>query len=107
MPQDCSTTPMRSRSARSPLPGSRPSTRTLPDVGQPVALDDLGDRRLAGAVGAEQAEHLARLDREADAAHRVALAVALVDVLYVDDRHARRLGTTGARHQMPRVLNPP
>ena len=35
-------------------------------------------RRLAGAVGAEEAEDLARRDLEVDAAHRLDLAVALV-----------------------------
>ena len=47
--------------------GSRPSTRTVAGVGPAVALEDLDRRRLARAVRAEQAEHLARRDRERDA----------------------------------------
>ena len=87
----CSTTPMRSRSSRSPLPGSRPRTETRPELGQAVALDDLDGRRLAGAVRPEQAEHLAGLDREADAAHRADVAVALVKVVEFDCGHDPRL----------------
>jgi len=39
---------------------------------------DADERRLAGAVRAEQAEDLARLDGEVDAAECLVLAVALV-----------------------------
>ena len=42
--------------------GSRPSTRTAPASGRAEALADLDGRRLAGAVRAEQREHLAALD---------------------------------------------
>ena len=42
-----------------------------------VALEDLDGRRLAGAVRAEQAEHLTCLDREVDPAQRLVVAVAL------------------------------
>src|SRR5581483_7593107 len=55
-------------------------------VALPVALQDLDGRRLAGAVRAEQPEHLARLDAEVDAAQRGAIAVALLES--VDDDRA-------------------
>ena len=57
--------------------GSWPSTRHLARVARAVALEDLDRRRLAGAVRAEQAEDLALLDLEVDAAHRLERAVRL------------------------------
>ena len=51
-----------------------------------VALEDLDRRRLAGAVGPEQAEDLAAPDGEGDAAHGGLLAVGLAQVLDLD-RH--------------------
>ena len=42
-----------------------------------VALENLDGGRLAGAVGAEQAEHLARADLQVDAAQRLMRAVRL------------------------------
>ena len=51
--------------------GSTPSTSTVAGVALAVALEDLDRRRLAGAVRAEQAEHLARLDLEVDPAQRL------------------------------------
>src|SRR3954452_17417511 len=61
---------------------------------RPVALEDLDRRRLARAVGAEQAEDLAERDLEVDAAHGVMVAVALVQVADEDGRcggaHRRR-----------------
>ena len=53
-------------------PGSTPSTETSPPSALAVALEDLDRRRLAGAVGAEEAEDLAGGDLEVDAAHRLA-----------------------------------
>ena len=44
------------------------------------------ERRLAGAVGAEQADELALAGREGDAVHRGARAVAEADLAQVDDR---------------------
>ena len=46
-----------------------------------VALEDLDRRRLAGAVGAEEAEHLADADVEADPADGLVGAVALAQIL--------------------------
>ena len=45
-----------------------------------VALEDLDGRRLAGAVGAEEAEDLARGDLEADPADGLDLAVGLAEI---------------------------
>ena len=45
-----------------------------------VALEDLDGRRLAGAVGAEEAEDLARGDLEADAPDRLHLPVGLAQL---------------------------
>ena len=73
----CSTTPIRSRKARSASPGSKPSTLHLAGVALPVALEDLDRRRLAGAVRAEQPEDLAGRDLEVDPAHRLDAVVGL------------------------------
>src|SRR3954453_10980360 len=58
-----------------------------------VSLEDLDGRRLSGPVRAEQAEHLARLDREVDAANGFDVAVALVQVADDDGGH-RSTSTT-------------
>ena len=49
-----------------------------------VALEDLDRRRLARAVGPEQAEHLAAPDREVDPADRLQIAVALAQAADLD-----------------------
>ena len=48
-----------------------PSTTTRPPVGLTRVVIDADGGRLAGAVGAEQAEDLALGDREVDARHRL------------------------------------
>ena len=80
---------MRGRSAAPSRHGSRPSTRTVAGVGAAVALEDLDRRGLARAVRAEQAEHLARGDVEAQAVDRAAVAVALLERDDLDRRCAR------------------
>ena len=50
------------------------------------AGDDPQDRRLAGAVGAEQREHLAPAHLEADVEQDLHLAVGEVDVVDLDGR---------------------
>jgi hypothetical protein len=57
-------------------------------VARPVALQDLDRCRLAGAVGAEQSEDLARRDLEVDAPHCLVRAVRLVQIRDRDRRHA-------------------
>jgi hypothetical protein len=59
-------------------------------VGQAVALEDLDRRGLARAVGAEEAEHLAGGDVEADAADGLRAVVGLVEVSDGDRGHGRR-----------------
>src|SRR5439155_17367658 len=59
----------------------------LPAVAPTVALQDLHDGGLAGAVRAEQGEHLPLLDLEADPTHGLELAVALAEVADFDGRH--------------------
>jgi hypothetical protein len=48
-----------------------------------VPLEDLHGRRLAGPVGAEQAEHLSGGHVQADAAHRLHLAIGLAQVAHL------------------------
>jgi hypothetical protein len=50
----------------------------------PVALEDLDGGRLAGPVRAEQEEDLAARNLEADAAHRLGLAIGLAQIAYLD-----------------------
>src|SRR5262249_45709380 len=56
-----------------------------PAVGLERAGEDLEQRRLAGAVGPDDRDPLARLRGERDALQRLALAVALGDVRDVQD----------------------
>ena len=80
MADDWRTTPICSRHASPAHAGSMPSTVTEPRVALAVALEDLDRRRLAGAVGAEEAEDLARGDLEADPANGLDLAVGLAEI---------------------------
>ena len=59
--------PSRSRSSRSSVPQRRPRITTSPASGAVEALADLDGGGLAGAVGTEQAEALARTDLEVEA----------------------------------------
>ena len=54
---------MRCESASLSRHGSRPQVRTAPSVGAQQAQDHAQGRGLARAVGADEAEHLAALDR--------------------------------------------
>ena len=56
----------------------------MPAAAGPVALEDLDRRRLAGAVGAQQPEHLAAGDRDVDPADGLVLAVALGQAAHLD-----------------------
>ena len=49
-----------------------------------VTLEDLHGRRLAGAVGPKQTEHLSPRDFEAHAAHCIHLAIGLAQVAHLD-----------------------
>ena len=70
---------MRSRQARSGPLRVGAEHLDVAAVTSAVALEDLDGRRLAGAVRAEQAEHLAGLDREVDPAQCLVVAVALAE----------------------------
>ena len=78
--------------------GSKPSTLDLAGVSLPVALEDLDRRRLAGAVRAEQAEHLARRDLEVDAAHGLDPVVGLPQAAD-GDRASRNVDLDDARRR--------
>jgi len=60
------------------------SARGLAGATRAVALEDLGDRRLAGTVRPEQADHLALPDLEADTTHSLEVVVGLTQVAYLD-----------------------
>ena len=78
----------RSRPARAALaaagPGSNPSTLTSPAARCAVALEDLDRRRLAGAVGTEQPEHLAAPDVEVDPTNRLEVGIGLAQAADLD-----------------------
>ncbi len=59
---------------------------------------NLDERRLAGAVVADDADHLPGLDRDRDALDRVDTAERLVDVSHLDERWAARRFRNIARH---------
>ena len=61
---------MRARNARSRRAGSYPSTSTSPALGIAVALEDLHEGGLAGAVGPEHGEQLAAAHGEVDPVER-------------------------------------
>ena len=53
-------------------------------VGAAVALEDLDQGRLAGAVGSEQGEHLAAGDGQVDAVERDVAVVGLAEASHPD-----------------------
>ena len=61
-------------------------------VGKREPFEDLDGGSLAGAVGAEQAETLAGLDREVETGNRHDVAVALDQPCTLNRRHVRRRG---------------
>ena len=63
-----------------------PANADLAAVGGEDAGEDLDQRRLAGAVVAEQAEHLARAQIEAHVLDRMDAAEGLDDVAQLDER---------------------
>ena len=70
-------------------------------VGRPQPADGLDRGGLAGAVGAEDGEDLALLDREGHAVDRRAVAVALDEVGDFDDVHGPSVGRSRARGHRP------
>ena len=61
----------------------------MPESASPQAADDLDGGGLAGPVAAQHAEDLAAVDLEADVVDGDGVAVALVQVLDLDDGHGR------------------
>ena len=59
-------------------------------VARPVALEDLHERGLAGAVGSEHGQHLALVDMEVDALQGLEAAVGLPQPTHLDGDHAPR-----------------
>jgi hypothetical protein len=92
---------------RARRPGARRRARDRRSAGRRAyqAAADLHQRGLAGAVGAEQPDQLALLDREADAAQRLdAAAVALGETVYLQSgRHGgqRSRGFAAAAADVP------
>src|SRR5262249_20783500 len=76
-----------------------------PRIGPEDAEDDPHQGRLAGPVGADEAEHLARLDLEGDAVQRHRLAVALAQLLEAEHRFTHP--ATTIRPQRPGNLLAP
>jgi hypothetical protein len=81
-----------------------PEHRHPAGVGDAEALDRLDGGGLARPVGAEDAEDLAPLDGKRDVMHRDAVAVSLVEVLDLDDRHACRPPRSGVGYQIEDAL---
>src|SRR5262249_28035253 len=74
---------------RAPVaPNIQPVNQHSSAVGGPYAFEDVKGRGFARAIGAEQTKDLAALDREADAIHRGQAAIALDEVLRLDDHIA-------------------
>ena len=69
-------------------------------IGRDQAGDHVEAGGLAGAVGAEQADHLAALERQADRTHHRALVEALADA--GDDKPLAALDHAGARGEFSR-----
>ena len=88
--------------------GHRLSFAELAGAAVVVALEDLDRRRLAGPVGAEEAEDLAGPDLEVDPAHRLVLAVGLAEPpdAYRRLRHPRARYPTRSSAQPPAFCNP-
>ena len=66
-----------------------------------AADDDLDQRRLAGAVGAEQGVHLTRVDLEIDAIEGLDTAIALGE--FLDGVHRRHLDGVGGGVSQPAI----
>ena len=63
---------------------SKPATRPLPEARREQAVEHFDRRRLAGAVGAEEAEDLARRDGERDAVDGDEVVEALGELVHLD-----------------------
>ena len=82
------------RGGRCAAPGCR---QTLPAVGRELAADDPKQRRFAGAVAADDADPLARLDLQAGIVEQRQMSVRDRDAVEGNERHA---GRCGARYRV-------
>ena len=73
--------------------GIEAEDRHLAPVAAAMPFEDLERRRLAGAVGAQEREHLALLDREAHPVHGAVRAIALLQAHDLYRRHGLGLST--------------
>ena len=87
--------------------GVVPEHAHLAAVALAVALEDLDRRRLAGAVRAEEAEHLALLDLEVDPADRLELSVRLAQAANGDCAQSRSSSTSACPHGGKAGSGPP
>ena len=80
-----------------------PNSEIVARVGVVVAREDLDERRLAGAVVADQPEHLALAQVQADVAQRRDRSEALGDVLDAQHVVGRAVGLDGAGSTLMRA----
>src|SRR5207247_420830 len=73
----------------------------LPAVGREEPGDQIDERRLAGAVGADEREHLPLLDREIHVVHGVGVAEILDEILGDQEAHVSS-PSSSARRAGPR-----
>src|SRR6516164_6654306 len=71
-----------------------PSEDDAAGIGPQVAGDQVEERRLAGAVGADDAQHLALVERHANAVHRLHRAKALGDLFQAQQNAHAVIGST-------------
>ena len=109
----CSTTPICRRSQAGSITAvSTPSTSTRPSFRHVEPLQQLGQCALAGAGGADDADHLAGADLQADVLqhHRPVEAVAEADMLELhralDRRQRGAAGAGGFRRGVEDVAQP-
>ena len=78
-------------------------------IGRESAGQEVDERRLAGAIGADDSNSVAAHDAEREIAHDRAIAISFADPLGVDHQRARRLGVLrdhGGRAGRPYRLAP-
>ena len=77
---------------------SMPRNTTRPAVRREDAVDEIEERRFAGAVGADEAEDLALVDGEAQTVHRLHAAEALAQAVDLEERgHSSTFRSRGQR----------
>jgi hypothetical protein len=78
----------------------------LARVRPPVTLEDLDRGGLAGAVRAEQTEHLARVDRQRQTVDGAHAAVLLAEPGDLDGRGRRRHGSSAYKRHLVQCPRP-